>query len=99
VHGNAWRAGFGSLSRLFDLATFDRMRRRSSPACRRMPDPLPFCVPSRPFPLLRPRLDHPPHIRWQLEPPMYFGSPSNVARIVHVERFVSTDFFAAFAIM
>jgi hypothetical protein len=29
VHSNAWRAGFGSLSRLFDLGTFDRIRRGS----------------------------------------------------------------------
>src|SRR5262245_31903443 len=29
VHGDAWRAGFGSLSRLFDLSTFGGMRRRS----------------------------------------------------------------------
>jgi hypothetical protein len=29
VHSDAWRAGFGSLSRLFNLSTFDGMRRRS----------------------------------------------------------------------
>jgi len=29
VHGNALRPGLGSLSRLFDLGTFDRIWRRS----------------------------------------------------------------------
>jgi len=29
VHRNAWRARLGSLSRLFDLGTFDRFWRRS----------------------------------------------------------------------
>src|SRR5438128_12414033 len=64
VHSNAARAGFGSLSGLFDLGTFDGVPAVAvSPACRRMPAPLPLCVPLRPFLLLRPRPRHPPHIR------------------------------------